>query len=250
MLRKKIMMLLFLALLLSLGLFFFEKEASFYPLQMNLSPRFQFPFGTDWLGRDILERTFWALLRSFSIGIFASFISLSLALFFGIGAGLYPKSFGKILSLLMDLFMSLPHLVLLILISFILKGGELGVIFGIGLTHWMTLSRLIRSEVLQIRKAPFLIVSSRLGKGQVWQIQQHIMPLLLPQIFVGFTLLIPKSILHESYLTFLGLGLPPNKASIGTMLSESLTYLNSGMWWTVFFPGLALLLMVRGIKHE
>ena len=117
-------------------------------------------------------------------------------------------------------------------------------IVDIILTHWPILARVLRAEVMQVRSSEYVQISKRMGKSNAWIAIHHIFPLVLPQAIIGFVLLFPHAILHETSLTFLGLGISSNQPAIGVILSESMKYLNSGMWWLAFFPGLSLLIVV------
>ena len=143
-----------------------------------------------------------------------------------------------------DLVMGVPHTILVILISFALGRGLKGLLIGIAATHWCSLARLIRGEVLQLRSRQYVAVSRRLGKSSGWILVHHLLPHLVPQFFVGLILLFPHAILHEASVSFLGYGLPPEQPAIGIILSESMKYLSAGMWWTAVFPGLLLVLIV------
>ncbi|MEW9121897.1 MAG: ABC transporter permease [Thermotaleaceae bacterium] len=211
----------------------------------NLSPSLQHPFGTDWLGRDMLTRTLKGLTLSMGVGMLAAAVSAFIALTLGLLAATMGKWMDGWVTWLVDLFLSVPHLVALILIAFALGGGIKGVIIGVAFTHWPSLTRVIRAEVLQLRSAEFIQVSKKLGKSRWWIARKHILPHLIPQFFVGLMLLFPHAVLHEASITFLGFGLSPHQPAIGIILSESMRYLSTGMWWLAFFPGLSLLLMVR-----
>ena len=91
---------------------------------------------------------------------------------------------------------------------------------------------------------PFLGVSKKLGHSSWWITVHHILPHMVPQFIIGLILLFPHAIMHESGLTFLGFGLSPEQPAIGIILSESMKYLSSGMWWLAFFPGLMLVVIV------
>ncbi|MGM7719781.1 ABC transporter permease [Metabacillus sp. Hm71] len=213
--------------------------------ERNASPSLEHLFGTDWLGRDMFTRTMMGLSLSMGVGLIGAIGSASIALILGIAAATMGKAADRLISWLIDLFLSVPHLVTLILISFALGGGFKGIVIGIALTHWPSLARIIRAEVMQIRTAQFVQVSQKMGKSRWWITLHHLLPHLVPQILVGFMLLFPHAILHEAAITFLGLGLSPHEPAIGIILSESMRYLSSGMWWLAFFPGLCLLLIVR-----
>lgn len=213
--------------------------------ERNLPPTLAHPFGTDWLGRDMLVRTVKGLSLSLVIGLFAAVPSVLIALVLALASGLGNKHLDAAITWLADLFLAVPHLVLIILIAFVFGGGTTGVIAGVTLTHWPTLTRLLRAEVLQLRSAEFVLVSLRFGRSRWWVATRHLLPHLKPQLLVGFILLFPHAILHEAAVTFLGFGLSPHRPAIGIILSESMRYLSAGSWWLAFFPGLALLIMVR-----
>lgn len=200
-------------------------------------------FGTDWMGRDMLTRTLKGLTLSLGVGVFASFLSTLFALGLSLLAS-WNRTWDTMVTWLIDLFLSVPHLVVLILISFAAGGGFKGLVLGLALTHWPSLARLLRAEIMQIKSAAFIGVSRRLGKGRLWIAIHHFLPHLVPQLLIGFILLFPHAILHEAAITFLGFGLSAESPAIGIILSESMKYLSVGMWWLAFFPGLALLIMV------
>lgn len=211
----------------------------------NAAPSLGYPFGTDWLGRDMLARTLKGLTLSLAIGLITATASVGIALVLGLMAATLGKTVDSCISWLIDLFLSLPHLVTIILISFSLGGGVKGVITGVALTHWPSLARIIRAEILQLRSAEFVLTSRKLGRSRWWVATRHMLPHLVPQLYVGFVLLFPHAILHEAGVTFLGFGLSPQQPAIGIILSEAMRYLSAGIWWLAFFPGLSLLIMVR-----
>ncbi|MGI6030639.1 MAG: ABC transporter permease [Eubacteriales bacterium] len=210
----------------------------------GLAPSLAHPFGTDWLGRDIFLRTIKGLSVSLFIGLLASCISAVMAVLIGTVAATMPRWVDEAVNWLIDLVMGIPHIVLILLISFAAGKGLKGVLIGVALTHWTSMARLMRSEVLEIRGQHYLKVARNFGRSRIYLMRRHILPHLLPQFVVGLILLFPHAILHESAITFLGFGLSPEQAAIGVMLSESMKYLTSGMWWAAFFPGLSLVLMV------
>lgn len=212
--------------------------------QKFLSPSLRHPFGTDYLGRDMFVRTIKGLSLSLIIGATASVISAIIGLIVGVTAALGKGWIDHAINWFIDVFMSVPHTVLLILISIAFSKGATGLLIGIALTHWASLARLIRAEVLQVRDQQFVLCSRRFGKSPFWVATKHIIPHVLPQFFVGLILEFPHAIMHESGLTFLGFGMPPEQPAIGIILSESMRYISSGAWWLVFFPGLALVLIV------
>ncbi|MEC5423161.1 ABC transporter permease [Virgibacillus sp. C22-A2] len=209
----------------------------------NNTPSLAHWFGTDWLGRDMLSRTLKGLTLSFGVGMLAALSSAIIALILSLFSS-WSKTADYIVTWLIDLFLSVPHIVTLLLISFAVGGGFKGVVIGLALTHWPSLARLLRAEVLQLKNAEYVSVSLRLGKTRFWIARHHFLPHLIPQLIVGFILLFPHAVLHEAAITFLGFGLSTETPAIGIILSESMRYLSTGLWWLAFFPGLLLLVMV------
>ena len=212
--------------------------------QKNLAPSPAHPFGTDWMGRDMLLRTLAGLSTSVLVGLLAATVSSVIALVMGAVAALGGKKADAVVTWLIDLMMGIPHIVLLILISFALGKGFWGVAIGVAVTHWPSLTRVLRAEILQCKQSAFVAVARKLGQSPARIATRHMLPYVLPQFLVGLILLFPHAILHEAAVTFLGFGLPPEQPAIGVILSESMGYLSAGMWWLAVFPGLALIATV------
>lgn len=210
----------------------------------DIPPSLSHPFGTDWLGRDMLVRTVKGLTLSLGVGFFASGFSVAIALALGLLAASGVRAADTAVSWLVDFFLGLPHLVFLILIAFVLGGGVPGVVIGVALTHWPSLARVVRAEVIQLRAAEYIQASPHFGRSRWWMARKHFLPHLVPQLIVGFVLLVPHAILHEASITFLGFGLAPHRPAVGIILSESMRYLSAGKWWLAFMPGLSLVVLV------
>ena len=200
-------------------------------------------FGTDWMGRDMLSRTLTGLSMSIRIGLATAVVSAVVSLLLGSAAALSRRA-DRIVTYCIDLVMGVPHILLLILVSLACGKGLTGVVAGVTLTHWTSLARVLRGEILQLRSAPYIQVAAKLGQSK-WAIaRRHLLPHLLPQFLTGLVLQFPHAILHESSLTFLGFGLSPEQPAIGNILSEGMSYLTTGKWWLALFPGLALVITV------
>lgn len=210
----------------------------------KLAPSVSHWFGTDYLGRDMFCRTIKGLSNSIMLGTAAAVFSAFMALILGIVSASVGGWADKVISYFVDLVMGVPHMVLLMLISFALGKGLKGVVIGVALTHWPNLTRVIRSEVLQVKNMQYVKASKRFGKSNFYIATQHIVPHVMPQFLVGLILLFPHAILHEAGVTFLGFGLSVDMPAIGIILSESLKHIATGMWWLVFFPGIMLVTVV------
>lgn len=210
----------------------------------NLPPSFSHLFGTDWMGRDMLARTIKGLSTSILIGVLAAGISSVIAVILGTLSAVMGKKMDQAVLWLIDMVQGIPHLILLMLISFMLGKGLQGVMVGIAVSHWPNLARVVRAEVLAVKNAQFVQASRKMGRSRLFIAVRHILPHVVPQYIVGLILLFPHAILHEASITFLGFGLSPEEPAVGVILSESMRYLTSGFWWLTVLPGAALLLIV------
>lgn len=210
----------------------------------NLAPCLKYPFGTDWMGRDMFVRTVCGLSISVIIGVGAAAVSAVMAFVLGVSAATLGKRVDVVITWCIDLVMGVPHMLLLILICVAAGKGLKGVIIGVAFTHWTSLTRLIRAEVLQLKEQQYIKIAEKLGKGKWYIVRKHMVPHLFPQFLVGLILLFPHAILHESSITFLGFGLSNEQPAIGVILSESMKYLITGKWWLAVFPGAMLVLTV------
>ena len=205
----------------------------------NLAPCLPFLFGTDWMGRDMLARTLAGLSLSIRIGALTALVSALIALILGVAAAL-SRRLDMVISWVIDLVMGIPHILLVMLISLAFGRGIVGVVAGVSLSHWPSLARVVRGEVLQLRRAPYVLAAEKLGVPRTAVVRRHLLPHLLPQFLTGLILQFPHAILHEASVTFLGFGLSSEQPAIGVILSESMRYLTTGRWWLALFPGLAL----------
>ncbi|MCT2582095.1 ABC transporter permease [Actinophytocola gossypii] len=213
----------------------------------NEAPTLGHWFGTDWLGRDVLARVLAGLRLSLVVGTSAAVLSALIALVLASAATVGGPRVDAVVGWLVDLFLALPHLVLLILLAFALGGGTEAVIVAVAVTHWPTLTRVLRGRAKEVVAADFVSVSAHLGRGRWWIARRHVTGHLAGQFLVGLVLLFPHAILHEAALSFLGLGVDPAEPSIGVLLAESMRYLSAGAWWLAVLPGLCLLVVVKAV---
>ncbi|SDN58589.1 ABC transporter permease [Vreelandella arcis] len=223
------------------------------PQQMHFDARLAPPgsnywFGTDALGRDMAARTLAGLTLSFWVGSSAALLGTLIALSMALLAMLGPR-WDALVSLAIDTLLSVPHLLLLLMIAFALGGGTQAVIIAVALSHWPSLARVLRAELLHIRHAPYVQISQALGKPRRFIVRHHWIPQVLPHCLVGALLLFPHAVLHEAALSFLGVGLSADQPAIGVLLGESMRHVSGGDWWLGVFPGAGLLLMVLCIQR-
>lgn len=212
--------------------------------RQNLAPSLAAPFGTDWMGRDMLARTLAGLSLSIRIGLLTAAVSACIALVMGIISATMGRWADSVVCFCIDLVMGIPHILLVMLISIACGKGFVGVVTGVALSHWTSLARVIRGEVMQLRQAPYILVARKLGVRRWDIVRRHMLVHLMPQFLTGLILLFPHAILHEASVTFLGFGLSSEQPAIGVILSESMRYLTTGKWWLALFPGISLVIVV------
>lgn len=247
--RTRVVLLISIAFIYLIGVFLWGVFMDPSKYEVNyankfLSPGLQHLFGTDFVGRDMFYRCIKGLSNSIIIGILASAVSSVIALIFGIASAVFGGWIDKFVNWCVDLCMGLPHLVLLMLISFMLGKGVRGVTIAVALTHWPALTRIVRAEVMQIRSSQYVQAAYKMGKSKIQVAVEHILPHVLPAYLIGLILLFPHAIMHEAAITFLGFGLPAEMPAIGVILSEAMSHIATGKWWLAVFPGLLLLIAV------
>ncbi len=200
------------------------------------------PFGTDSLGRDLFAQVAAALRVSLVIAAAAALLATGIGLLIGTASALAGGVTDRIVMRLADATNALPHLILGIVIVAMFRGNIAAIILSIGLTHWVLVARITRSEALVLREHDYITAARLAGAGHRHILVQHIVPGVLGQALVATTLLLPHAVWHESTLSFLGLGLPPHQPSLGTLLAASRDAILLGSWWTLAFPAGMLVL--------
>ncbi len=200
-------------------------------------------FGTDDLGRDVFVRVWQGARISLFIGITAAVIDLIIGVLWGSISGLSGGRLDNIMMRIADVLSAVPYLLVVIILLVVLEPGLLPMIIALSITGWINMARIVRGEVLSIKNQEYVLAARTLGAGTWHLIQRHLIPNALGAILVTMTLTIPSAIFTESFLSYLGLGVPAPTASWGTMASEGNKALTSAPW-RLFFPAFFISLTI------
>lgn len=254
--RKRIWMMIIMILTASFILYVYihgslinEEALSSNFREKLMGPSREHIFGTDHAGRDMYLRTIKGLSTSIKVGFIGTIASFLISIIFCILLVVGKEKTDRVVNFLIDGFLSIPHMMFLILISVAVGRGIRGVIIGLALTHWTGLTRILRSEILELLDENYINISKAMGKNNFYIFKNHILPHLLPQILVGLVLLFPHAILHEAGITFLGFGLSLSTPAIGIILQESMKYITTGHIYLALFPGLMLVFLVLCVNR-
>lgn len=204
------------------------------------APSLAHPMGTDLLGRDLFVRGAQALRISLLLAAAAAVVSTVIGALVGTLAAVFGGWIDKLVMRSVDALNALPHLLLGVVIASLWRGQWWAIVASIALTHWTQIARIVRSEILSLRNREHVAaaVASGASRRQVWA--THLIPAVIPQALIAVVLTLPHAIWHESALSFLGVGLPPNDPSLGTLLEDAREGILGGGWWLLVFPAVLL----------
>jgi peptide/nickel transport system permease protein/oligopeptide transport system permease protein len=231
-------------------------------------------WGTDVHGRDVLTRVFAGARLSFLVGGVGAAVSLVIGVCWGMVAGYVGGRVDGAMMRFVDILYSLPSVVFVIVLITTLEDHLKGILnrvspqsagaarllflfVGLGAVSWLTMARIVRGQVLSLRTRPFVLASRALGASDARILFRHILPNVAGVVIVYLTLTVPSIILYESFLSYLGLGIQPPQASLGSLIAEGAAQINPirTYWWLIVFPGgvlasalLALNLLGDGLR--
>lgn len=222
-------------------------------------PSWAHPLGADDLGQDLLARMLYGGRISLAVGVTAMLISLTVGVLVGAAAGYWGGTLDHTLMRLTDLFLSLPQLPLLLLITYLFRdtarrmlGTEAGtfilIVAVIGGLRWMPVARLVRAQLLSLREKEFVEAAHSLGAPPLRQVARHILPNAMGPVIVAGTIDVAAAIIAESTLSFLGLGFPPDIPTWGRILYDAKDNLDFAPHWAIL-PGTAIFLTVLSINY-
>lgn len=207
----------------------------------NVSPNNIFYFGTDSMGRDIFSGIWYGGKISLFIGIFSTIISTAIAIIYGSISGMAPEWIDDVMMKAIEIFLSIPSILVIIFVQAIIgSSSPISISIVIGVVSWMNIAKIIRSEVRQIRNSEYILAAEIMGGNFFYIVKQHLIPNFVSSIMFMVVSNIGSAIGTEATLSFLGIGLPIEIISWGSMLSLAQDALLSNYWWIIVIPGVFL----------
>lgn len=227
------------------------KDPGYPDLQhYSTPPGREFLFGTDTMGRDIFSMVWYGGRISLFIGLFSTTISTLIAVIFGAVSGSAPAWLDGLLMRLAEMILSIPSLLLVVFLqAFLGKANVLTISLVIGVTGWMSIAKVVRTEVRQLRSSEYVLAARCMGGGFFYVLRKHLAPNFVASVMFMVVMNIRGAIVAESTLSFMGIGLPVEVITWGSMLSSAEKALLTGSWWMILIPGLFLIVTLVCITN-
>jgi peptide/nickel transport system permease protein len=207
-----------------------------------------FLLGTDQQGRDILS----AIVYGSRVSLFIGFVGVFFAAFFGIMVGLIAGYVGgrleAVIMRIADIQLSFPSMLIALFLMTTFGRSILNVLIALTLIGWVRYARIVRGETLTVKKKEYIEASKVIGFSNIRILIKQVLPNVLTSVIVLSTIQVGSFILIEATLSFLGLGVPVTRPTLGMLCSDGFEVLYSGLWWVSFFPGLYIVFIVFGIN--
>ncbi len=216
--------------------------------KIGAGPSWSHWFGCDDLGRDLLTRSMYGLRISMLVGVIATFVSLVIGVTWGSIAGYFGGKTDSIMMRFVDVMYSLPFMFFVIILMTIFGRNIINLFIALGAVQWLTMSRIVRGQVLSLKHKEFIEAARSIGLKQRLIIWRHIIPNILGPVIIYVTLTIPNVILEEAFLSFLGLGVQAPMASLGSLTSDGARVMELYPWM-LLFPSLLLAMILFAMNY-
>ncbi|HEY1367218.1 MAG TPA: ABC transporter permease [Gaiellaceae bacterium] len=252
--RHRLAMGSLVVLLIVFGAGIFAKELAPYPrdeinpLALSQPPSTSHYFGTDQLGRDYFSRTLHGIQTTEKVSLLVALLATVLGVLVGACAGYFGGWLDNLLMRITDLFLVVPALLVLLVASKYLGHGDaFRIALLLGLLFWTALARIVRGTFLSLKQKEYVEAAKASGSGDLRIMFRHILPNTIGPIVVSATLITGTAILTESVISFLGFGIQPPAASLGSLIADGQAA-GLDLWWLVTFPGLTIVLIILCIN--
>lgn len=227
-----------------------ENPFHMYLDSINIAPNSKFLFGTDALGRDVFSMIWHGGKISLFIGLLSTLISTTIGIIYGSICGVANKLVDDFMMRIAEILLSIPSILTIMFIQGILgTNNSISISIVIGVTSWMSISKMVRTEVKQIRESEYIVAAKAMGGGFFYILRVHLMPNFIPAIMFMVITSVATAIGTESTLSFLGIGLSADIVSWGTMLSLADGALLTNSWWMIVIPGIFLVATLLSITN-
>lgn len=226
---------------------FLDAEGNFIQASKTLWNR-TYPLGTDFLGRDMLTRLMFGTRISLIVAFIATLVNMTIGILYGGISGYVGKTTDGIMMRIVDIISTIPLTLYVILIMVILNNGFFSIIIALSSVYWVNMARIVRGQIISLKENEFVYAAKTIGSSAKTILFRHLLPNAMGPILVTATMLIPSAIFIEAFLGFIGLGIAPPMASLGTMCNDSLQTLRTAPY-QLFLPSLMICITMFGFSY-
>jgi oligopeptide transport system permease protein len=200
-------------------------------------------FGTDELGRDLWTRTWYGTRISIYIGILAAAIDLLIGILYGGISGFYGGKVDDMMQRISEVLMGIPQLIIVILFILVFQPGIMSITLAMVITGWVNMARIVRGQILKLKNQEFVLASRTLGASNARLIRKHLIPNVVGQIIITTMFTVPNAIFTEAFLSFIGLGIRPPEASLGSLVNDGFKSLQTNPYMLII-PSVIISLLI------